>query len=117
MIKNLQFKFTLYNNISRIAQWMLITDDKRSKIAYMAFWEVQLQETQVFYIIKVYAFQVRCVDRKSALYCFMKNIRNLGTGDRITGKILFNLWIESPSGTEEDSVKTGQILLTREEVI
>lgn len=38
----------------------------------MAFKEPQFWESQVFYVTKVYAFQVRFADENKALYCFME---------------------------------------------
>lgn len=45
--KKLHFKFVLYNNISRIAKWMLITNDEESKHA-CGLRKALFQETQVF---------------------------------------------------------------------
>lgn len=82
------------------------------------FREAQLQETQVFFIIKIYALQVRFVDRKRTLYCFLENMRDLGIDDRVYHRASFYpLYPDSPTGTEEDRVKTGHVLLEIEAIV
>lgn len=82
------------------------------------FREAQLQETQVFFIIKIYALQVRFVDRKRTLYCFRENMRDLGIDDRVYHRASFYpLHPDSPTGTEGDRVKTGHVLLEIEAIV